>query len=1327
METRNLKTEVLLELIFCVDINLEENDILKSVIPFYLRKLNCFMSAVYIFNTDNTLTEKYLIPFTFKKEKTWEQLNDVLNKIYKDHSFHEISIENKYYYFYPLNEYGYLVLGKYNPFEKILKNELVFVANFLGKILRQSYIDKLRKNADEKLANERKLLRTIIDNIPINIYTKDLEYRKTLINRSELNHLKKATEDEVIGKSDFDLYGDEIAKNTRDEDSQVLDKGIAIINEEKHIGDGRWAYISKLPIKDIQGNISGLVGMSYDITERKEEQDQLTFLFQILDNLADSVRVTDETGRIVYLNKSICKNLDINQEDAQKYFIWEISTLIKDQEYWKTFLEELYTKKTNFFETKSINKSLGLEFPVELSVTLLNIREKQYVLSVGRDISKRKAAEKALRESEEFKASLISSINDIVFVLNNDLCFVEYHEPDKKELFRLPEDFFNKSLESIKIPKEAKNTIKTTLAECENKKFSKSEFKIKSDHSEQWYEITSTQFKDPNGEKKGYTCTVRNITERIISNEIIKQQLLLQDILIKISSVYINADLENVGEIIQNSLKDLGEFVGSNRAYIYEYNFKEYYATSLYEWCADGSNCKIDKLQKMPLSNLSEQIIKHAKGKEFHENKTDYITVENEIKKTVPNIHSLTIPMLQNYNLIGFVGFDFVGKTHRYTQKEKDLLFVFSQMLVNVWERQSQEALLKLQEQKYRNIISNMKLGLLEVGYDERIIFANETFCSMTGYSLNDIVGKNAPEILLFPDNYGIQSKIKTARINGQADSYELCIKNKNGEKNWWYISGAPNYNDKKELIGSIGVFLDISDQKKMKADLEEALSKAEIASHAKELFLANMSHEIRTPLNVITGMIRELGKENLTDKQRSYVRYSENAADHLLAIINNILDISKIEAGEYELLYKEFSVSAMVANVKSILFSRIKDKNLDFILEISEDIKPALIGDVSRMRQILINLINNAIKFTEKGFIKLKVSVQDETETSQHLLFEVQDSGVGIDKNFISRLFDKFSQEMNENNRKFEGTGLGMSITRELIRLMGGKIEVESEKGVGTRIFFSIEMEIGDESKLISNKPHKYADSLVGTKVLLVEDNEMNRFIAVQSLKYVGCKVTEAVNGKNAVEKARTGKYDIILMDIQMPEMDGVEATKTIRNQLKNTTPIIALTANAFKHDIDNYISVGMNNYLIKPYLETDLFNMIEKYTVNEQLQRNNDVKTSKTEILYSTSYLSEVGKGSTDFVTQMLKLFVELAEQTVSLITESLKSGNSAKIKQLAHKIKPSVDNMMVETLKNDIRKLESFEVNEINFIEFEELSLYVRDALLKVIDQIKEKEII
>lgn len=1322
METQNLKTEVLLELIFCVDINLDENDILKSVIPLYLRKLNCFMSSVHKFEKDNTLTEEYLIPFTFKNEKTWEQLNEVLKNIYENRTFYEVSIENKYYYFYPLNEYGYLILGKYNPFEKILKNELVFVANFLGKILRQSYVEKLRKNSEEKLANERKLLRTIIDNIPINIYTKDLEYRKTLINRAELNHLKKTNEEDVIGKSDFDLYDDEVALNTNIEDKQVLDEGKAIINEEKHIGDGRWAYISKLPIKDVQGNILGLVGMSYDITERKEEQDQLSFLFQILDNLADSVRVTDEAGRIVYLNKSTCRNLDINQEDAQNYYIWEISTLIKDKENWQRFLTELYTKKTNFFVTKSINRKLGLEFPVELSVTLLNIRDKQYVLSVARDISKRKAAEKALRESEEFKASLISSINDIVFVINNELCFVEYHEPDKKELFRLPEDFLNKSLDTIKIPKEAKNTIRETLVECINDKFSKGEFRVKSEHDEQWYEITSTQFKDPNGEKKGYTCTVRNITERIISNKIIKQQLSLQEILIKISSVYINADLETVGDIIQNSLKDIGEFVGCNRVYIYEYNFKENVATNTFEWCNESEICRLST-KKIALVTLTEQIIKHAKGKEYqiHETKTAEINQQNSL-----SIHSLTIPMLQNGNLVGYVGFDFAGKIHHYTQKEKDLLFVFSQMLVNVWVRQSQDALLKLQEQKYRNIISNMKLGLLEIGYDERIIFANETFCQMTGYSLEDIIGKNAPQTLLFTEDYGIQSRIKQSRINGEADSYELCIKNKNGERNWWYISGAPNYNDKKELTGSIGVFLDISEQKKMKADLEEALSKAEIASHAKELFLANMSHEIRTPLNVITGMIRELGKENLTDKQRSYVRYSENAADHLLAIINNILDISKIEAGEYELIYKEFSVSAMVANVKSILFSRIKDKNLDFILEISENIKPALIGDVSRMRQILINLINNAIKFTEKGFIKLKVSLQNETATSQHLLFEVEDSGVGIDKDFLSKLFDKFSQEMNENNRKFEGTGLGMSITKELIKLMGGKIDVESQKGIGTRIFFSIEMTIGDESKLVSNKPHKYANSLIGTKVLLVEDNEMNRFIAVQSLKYVGCAVTEAFNGKDAVEKVKSVGFDIILMDIQMPGMDGVEATKIIRNQLNNTTPIIALTANTFKHDIDNYISAGMNNYLIKPYLEADLFNTIEKYTANlrSSIKEKNEA-TDEQVTLYNTAYLREVGKDNPVFVSQMLKLFIELAEQTSLNITESLKLGDSAKVKQLAHKIKPSIDNMMIDILKEDIRQLEGFDVNVFSQTKFEELALFVRNTLKKVIEQIKEKE--
>jgi PAS domain S-box-containing protein len=323
-------------------------------------------------------------------------------------------------------------------------------------------------------------------------------------------------------------------------------------------------------------------------------------------------------------------------------------------------------------------------------------------------------------------------------------------------------------------------------------------------------------------------------------------------------------------------------------------------------------------------------------------------------------------------------------------------------------------------EEKYRSIIANMNLGLLEVDNNDIVQYCNQSFTHISGYSLDEIKGKKASQ--LFISSVEMQSQVDEkhkVRNEGKSDSYEIQIKNKNGEQRWWLISGAPNYNDQKELIGSIGIHLDITEQKRLERELEIALLKAQDASKAKEVFLANMSHEIRTPLNAIIGMIRELGRENLTPKQNSYLENCKTAAKHLLSIVNNILDMSKIEAGEFELDNQDFSLASVINMAQSILHAKAAEKNLLLLINIAPEIKPALIGDGSRIRQILINLLGNSIKFTERGFVELKVEAKHTNPYFQQLLFRIHDTGIGMSYEFLNSVFDKFSQEDTEAGRR--------------------------------------------------------------------------------------------------------------------------------------------------------------------------------------------------------------------------------------------------------------------------------------------------------------------
>ena len=279
----------------------------------------------------------------------------------------------------------------------------------------------------------------------------------------------------------------------------------------------------------------------------------------------------------------------------------------------------------------------------------------------------------------------------------------------------------------------------------------------------------------------------------------------------------------------------------------------------------------------------------------------------------------ITVPMVNKGELHGFVGFDSVKEKHEYTNEDVKLLFLFAQMLIHVFEKKKREQIILNQEEKYRNIIANMNLGLIEVDNEDTILHVNQSFCNITGYDSEELIGKKAFEILYSGERAELIKEKMHLRKKGSSDIYEIDGVNKHGEPKWYLVSGAPNYNDKNELIGSIGIQLDITNQKQMEIDLAAAKTKAEEAAKAKDIFLANMSHEIRTPLNAIIGIIRELGRENLTIQQLGYVQQGNTAAKHLLTIINNILDISKIEANEFLLEHKEFSLSSVISNIKSI------------------------------------------------------------------------------------------------------------------------------------------------------------------------------------------------------------------------------------------------------------------------------------------------------------------------------------------------------------------------------------------------------------------------
>lgn len=798
----------------------------------------------------------------------------------------------------------------------------------------------------------------------------------------------------------------------------------------------------------------------------------------------------------------------------------------------------------------------------------------------------------------------------------------------------------------------------------------------------------------------------KDVSKQYESEQLIKQYLGLQELLLNLASTYINIELDKVDEVIQQSLQEMAEFVGADRTYIFDYDFAKSTCSNTYEWCTEGISPEINNLQDVPLEFVDEAWLNnHKNGQPFYVPKVDELPDDGpESLRGIlepQGIKSLmTIPMISNGKATGFVGFDSCKDYHHYSTKEQQLLEVFSQMLVNIADKKNKNEQIKIQQERFINIISNMDLGIAEVDRNNNIVFVNQQFTNLTGYTMPDLQEMGPDNYPFLGDGHMKISDAMRLYERGQIVSFELSGVSKDGHVKHAFVSGAPNYDTSNVFTGAVAVFLDITEQKHIQEELKKAKDYAVEASKLKEVFLANMSHEIRTPLNVIIGMIRELDREVMTPKQSDYIKHAKSSATHLLSILNNILDISKIEAGEFELHYRPFSLNALVSDVESILKTKAKEKELTFHIDVQKKVPNVYMGDENRIRQVLINLLGNAIKFTDKGFVSLRVTGEDFESNRVRLKFEVADSGIGVSDEFKTQIFEKFTQEQNTNDRRFEGTGLGLNITRDLIHIMGGEIQLHSEKGVGTVITFDMTLDVGSEADLAAGDVNFNRENLFGRKILIVEDNELNRFITRLSLQTVGCVIAEAENGQIAVEMIRKNMYDVVLMDIQMPVMDGVAATRYIRNELKCNVPILALTANTLRKDIELYLTVGMNDYILKPYKEIEMFKTIDRNLPNpDELSLCGD----QTEPLYSLDGLNEMSRGDKQFVQNMLSIFIQMTEESCRLCEEYQQAGEFDKISKLAHKLKPSIDNLRIKSIVDDIRFLEKFNPQTDCHVEF------------------------
>jgi signal transduction histidine kinase len=462
--------------------------------------------------------------------------------------------------------------------------------------------------------------------------------------------------------------------------------------------------------------------------------------------------------------------------------------------------------------------------------------------------------------------------------------------------------------------------------------------------------------------------------------------------------------------------------------------------------------------------------------------------------------------------------------------------------------------------------------------------------------------------------------------------------------------------------------------------ELKRAKEKAEEASRAKEQFLSMMSHEIRTPLNAIIGVTNLLSQMELTTDQRENVEILSFSAKNLLNLINDILDLSKIEAGKMELEELEFDLKALLTNLTESFRHKAKEKDLQIKLHIDKNIPALLIGDSVRISQIINNLMSNALKFTEEGYVQLTVRLAKTFEDSIEILFAVSDTGIGIENDRLQSIFENFSQAGKDISRKYGGTGLGLAITKQLVELQGGSISAMSTPMVGSTFSFQIPLKkvLSREEKnpnLLGKEqtaaPIEMPQRLEGVHVLVVEDNRVNQTLARKFLTNWGAAVTLAENGKRALEKLAQMRFDIVLMDLQMPEMDGYEAATHIRRNenLSAQIPIIALTASTLTKERERAFQVGMNDYITKPFDPAELYKKIVQYTIQRE-------KTSaEKEVALDVSYYQNLAGKDDDFYLELLDITAKEVALFRKELQEAFESSDAEALRLAYHKIKATL----------------------------------------------------
>ncbi|MGA2406543.1 MAG: ATP-binding protein [Bacteroidales bacterium] len=645
---------------------------------------------------------------------------------------------------------------------------------------------------------------------------------------------------------------------------------------------------------------------------------------------------------------------------------------------------------------------------------------------------------------------------------------------------------------------------------------------------------------------------------------------------------------------------------------------------------------------------------------------------------------------------------------------------------------------LKLASQYSLSLIEASLDPLVTISAQGKITDMNEALANITGITREKLTGTDFFDYFTEPQK--AREVYQEVFAKGSVADSPLTLRHKEGKLTDVLFNGSVYKDDRGNVLGVVVVARDITVQKRIATELTEAIVFAELttgiaeeakikaesatliaenAVRSKQQFLSNMSHEIRTPMNAIIGFTKVLLKTELTAKQKEYLTAIKMSGDALIVLINDILDLAKVDAGKMIFEQIAFKMATSVSAMLHVFEIKIQEKNLKLIKKYDNRIPKVVVGDPVRLHQIILNLVSNAVKFTTEGEITISVQLLNEDEEKVVIEFTITDTGIGIPENRIEHIFENFQQASSDTARLYGGTGLGLAIAKQLVETQGGTITVKSKLGEGSTFSFILPfLKTKAEAESETETLELYQE-VKDIKVLVVEDIPLNQLLMKTLLDDFGFEHDIAGTGKTAIEKLKNKSYDIILMDLQMPEMNGFEAARFIRNQMNSQIPIIALTADVTTADLEKCKAVGMNDYISKPVDERLLYDKIV-----DLLKKPTLLAVARSKCVDLT-FLKKRTKGNRELMMEMIELYREQTPPLVIKMKQSLHNKDWDSLHSAVHKIIPSFSIMGIhKDFENIAKKIQEYSSTQQHLDEVQELVAQVNNVCTQACEELEEE---